>query len=688
MDRSYLQPHFDAKSLKVSQLRNILNQHDVAYLSNAKKSQLLKLFHAEVYSHRDTILEQLDNDLKVEHDGIIDMTKSKRRTTKADKSDRSMEVDTVKLEPETVLEVEPSDVEDTKDKESTLFSDKNIFQSPASRSGKKRRGEEQVKEVKKKGKVSEPEMKTVEAKMEPEVVETKANSSVKSPTVSPTVSPAAKKVKSPKTEVKSPKSPKTGKSPKVSHDQSRDTSRDEIKSPKSSKATPIKGTPKASSSSATPKSPRSTPKSPKSKESPALAKVHKSPPKSTPKKGRVTKISSKVLKLPESPVLQKIIDEELDRAEEDPQDDAVELVVETALESIAKSPKAPGPVAKSPKASAQSPKWPKIRSPKARATKSPKAQTLDEETAAFDEFVKSKNVPGDQVDPVDPPIDPASLGIKFGTLTDDFEPRFKPVLPGTLSLGEAPSLGAAMEEKEDEEDSDTEESQDDGQDDDQDDDQVEHQKSPKSKRSILPILTYVVTWLVVSSLGLFAYWYREQTFLVGYCGQEIQWSFHSPSFSPQVNAIVNSYLDTVKPACVPCPPHARCFPYLEIGCFEDFIESKPWYYDVAPFISPRAKSCVPDTKKAEKLEIMIDVTLDILRSKNAAVNCGNGLIGEAGMSKTDLYDILVSLKAPYITMEEFDELWERAIVEVEKEPEIVRQVYLNWGWNGARESWR
>ena len=193
----------------------------------------------------------------------------------------------------------------------------------------------------------------------------------------------------------------------------------------------------------------------------------------------------------------------------------------------------------------------------------------------------------------------------------------------------------------------------------------------KSTFGTLFLLTFI-TWIVLVLSGLFAFWYREQQFLIGYCGHEINRATFPHSENPWVN-FVGEYLDTnLKPECVPCPPHARCFSNLELGCFEDFVEFSPWNN----FIKPYNTRCIPDTKKAEKLEIMIDVALDLLRSKNANTQCGqSNNIEESGIKLQDLHDLLLSMKAPYITIEEFDELWQRSIVELEKESEvIVRQV--------------
>lgn len=201
------------------------------------------------------------------------------------------------------------------------------------------------------------------------------------------------------------------------------------------------------------------------------------------------------------------------------------------------------------------------------------------------------------------------------------------------------------------------------------------------KPSPLSIFSFISLWLIILLVGLSGYWYREQTYLIGYCGQEInQPTIPQSSDLPDWLVQFGTYLDkNFKPNCVKCPAHARCYPYLEIGCYEDFVEYKPWYFEFLPIINPNLKRCVPDTKKAEKLEIMIDVALDLLRSKNANKNCGKTAVDnfESGLSVEELHDLLLLMKAPYITKEEFEELWQRSIIELEKEPEIiVRQVFF------------
>lgn len=317
--------------------------------------------------------------------------------------------------------------------------------------------------------------------------------------------------------------------------------------------------------------------------------------------------------------------------------------------------------------------------------------SLEEETKNFDKHFE-KSIPQSNVS-TKPEISDdlaKSLGIKFSdNLPTAFPQGNEKLTPGpkltpkprkTDFIIEEKKSGDDVESKDNEEDSideDGEEDQNESIDASQHDDtdiEQESKPSPKS-RSFMAIFSYITIWLILSIMGLTVYWYREQTILIGYCGQEIdEATFFSPEY-PIINKM-SEILDGFKPRCVNCPGHARCFEKLQLGCFEDFIEFKPWYYDLAPFINPSSKKCVPDTKKAEKLESMIEISLDLLRTKNGLVNCGKGVDNqESGIHLQQLYEILLSMKAPYITVEEFNELWERSIIELEKESEIiVRQV--------------
>lgn len=74
-DLDYLEPGFDANSLTVPKLRNVLVTHDVTYPSNAKKPQLVQLFNEEVVPKAKKLLSARRR-LKPSSKGIVDVPSS------------------------------------------------------------------------------------------------------------------------------------------------------------------------------------------------------------------------------------------------------------------------------------------------------------------------------------------------------------------------------------------------------------------------------------------------------------------------------------------------------------------------------------------------------------------------------------------------------------------------------------
>lgn len=317
--------------------------------------------------------------------------------------------------------------------------------------------------------------------------------------------------------------------------------------------------------------------------------------------------------------------------------------------------------------------------PKSAKTSTPsKSMNLKDETKSFDEAlrkIKNEAIATDaiktdeQIVLNNPQVD---LMKQTGIIIEDLSQ------PNLVSSPLKPRLRTIQEKKQP-----LENQVDDDEDSDEDEEGEAAIAPPRSKVSffkVFKVFSFLFLWVSLISLSLFGYWYREQQYLIGYCGHEIDVPTipKHADFPPVIEQLGKLLDDRLKPSCIKCPSHARCFRNLEIGCYEDFIEYKPWYFDYSPILDRSLKKCVPDTKKAEKLEIMIDVALDLLRSKNADKNCGKSPVDsvEGGLESSELHDLLLAMKAPYITEEEFEELWSRALVELEKEPEIiVRQVY-------------
>lgn len=78
-DLFYLAPGFDPSSLTVPRLRNILLTHDVDYPSNAKKTQLIQLFHDELAPQAKKLLSASKR-VKRSARGIVDVPSSQTST--------------------------------------------------------------------------------------------------------------------------------------------------------------------------------------------------------------------------------------------------------------------------------------------------------------------------------------------------------------------------------------------------------------------------------------------------------------------------------------------------------------------------------------------------------------------------------------------------------------------------------
>ncbi|KAK6202859.1 spliced mRNA and cell cycle regulated protein [Scheffersomyces amazonensis] len=718
-EKQHLQPGFDPKTLKVSELRGILTEHEVSYPSNAKKSQLVEIFNNEVAPHASRLLEQHLKAISNKNDrGFIDVELDENSKAKSTRRRR-----TVTPQPPVVVEPEPEPKPKPKheqvsidltspDEDESPFTNDNVFQSPSSPSfnTKKRKQDENDEEAKDTSTTKKGKRTTKKPKTE----------------TSPISSP----------KVKSPKSPSVKK--KQVKSLFDDDTDDSFLEDQLAKSITIK-----------PKVSKSTVSTPKVVKTNVIEETGKSaPPKSAPPKVTPVVKSPKVTPAVKSP----------------------KAATPKASTPTVKSPKASTPKASTPKAStpkastpkASTPKAPKVSSPK---TSTPKASTskvtkpasLKKATPGSSKSVKKSSSPLTQ-----PATTISEVSKSFQTVEEeleDFDKQLQNIKNGVSTVAQsfinnddlklAKELGInieglhdltnddnqeiidfttpskkfdkktllpdsaltpkprllpqfVVEKKPEEDDEDTEEENDDDEDEDDnekvntEDDKLikELEKSieqeteeteteeteteanvssqrirTSAKKSLTSLFLSLFVWVILITSGFLSYWYYQQLFYVGYCGQEIELpTFAGEEYHP-ILQIVGQFLDNnFKPKCQSCPLHARCFPYLEVGCYEDFIEFKPW----DNFLYPYNKICVPDSKKAEKLEIMIEVALDLLRSKNANSKCGqNANIEESGIKSKDLHDLLLSMKAPYITNEEFEELWKRAEVELEKEPEIT-----------------
>ncbi|KAG7801238.1 hypothetical protein KL944_003645 [Ogataea haglerorum] len=165
---------------------------------------------------------------------------------------------------------------------------------------------------------------------------------------------------------------------------------------------------------------------------------------------------------------------------------------------------------------------------------------------------------------------------------------------------------------------------------------------------------------ILSSL----FFYRSMAVDVGFCGREGEIRSvrsYMPTESPLLTLLANkadAFLEQLKPRCVPCPEHAICKYDSKLECKSGYTVSRPWQSLLG--LIPRMEQCVYDEKRLEKIKLMTDFTLDILRRKNGKE-----------MTLEELHNFLKATKSAGMADEDFEEYWLRFVTEeISKEPEI------------------
>lgn len=610
---------FDPSKVKVARLREILRENDIVFPSVAKKKELVGIFNETI--------------------GNKKLSKERHSEASTDTLIANDTKDSVEI-----IEIDEASpgVKPKKTKRKTSTKHVNTEEEEAVKDDSK---EEMSPDVSK-ASIDESENSTLQKSPKP----------TKSPFGS---SPPSKKLKKRKSSVfdELKKTPERGNLFQVDMDSDSDTVIFSPK-PKKAKTTPLPAPAK------TTKRKVSSKKQPKASPSPDVSKsinldVEKSVAKSTPTKAPEPvspKVETEIKQEVHRPVLDPILDSTTDASRDDSEDNfngslKNELVDDATGFDAALS------------------RLKRHDSQELEHTKERKDAELAKLLGVDLNGVKPKPKGRRSITPRRPIIIPERrLASDRGSLLDDLDKEVSSSATETEEQTAAPSDEEADTDIEDEEETADERSL---------ASRVRNQK--RKSPSFATTLLFVGLWIFLIGFAMFGYWYREQTILIGYCGHEIDKpTIPRQSDTPALISKLGDYLDNnFKPSCVPCPQHARCFTHLELGCYEDFVESKPWYYQYWPVFDPRAKRCIPDTKKAKKVELMIDEALDLLRARNANIQCGLTAVDnfEAGIEVNELHDLLLALKAPYITEEEFEDLWKRSVVELEKEPEItVRQV--------------
>lgn len=176
--------------------------------------------------------------------------------------------------------------------------------------------------------------------------------------------------------------------------------------------------------------------------------------------------------------------------------------------------------------------------------------------------------------------------------------------------------------------------------------------------------------LFATTFAVFGGAWREQKFAIGFC--------NTGSVAPTAIAGVEipEFATALLPQCEPCPPHAYCYPKLQVECEKDFIK-KPHPLSFGSFL-PLPPTCEPDTEKTRKVTQVADHAVHMLRQRNAQYECGeedaNGNVVQSPEVKiSELKEGLLAKKGKSLSNAEFEDLFAKALGEISGRQEVVEQ---------------
>ncbi|KAK7183343.1 hypothetical protein DPSP01_000535 [Paraphaeosphaeria sporulosa] len=176
--------------------------------------------------------------------------------------------------------------------------------------------------------------------------------------------------------------------------------------------------------------------------------------------------------------------------------------------------------------------------------------------------------------------------------------------------------------------------------------------------------------LFATAFALLGGVWREEKFAIGFC--------NTGSVAPTAIAGVEipEFATGLLPQCEPCPPHAYCYPKLQVECEKDFIK-KPHPLSFGGLL-PLPPTCEPDTEKTRKVTQVADHAVQMLRQRRAQYECGEedakgNVVQSPEVSVSDLKEGLLAKKSKSLSNAEFEDLFAKALGEIPARQEVVEQ---------------
>ncbi|KEY65989.1 hypothetical protein S7711_06646 [Stachybotrys chartarum IBT 7711] len=177
--------------------------------------------------------------------------------------------------------------------------------------------------------------------------------------------------------------------------------------------------------------------------------------------------------------------------------------------------------------------------------------------------------------------------------------------------------------------------------------------------------------LLVTLLGAYSAWYRQEKIAVGYCGL----GRPAKTILPPEIDVPDAILPFIEPQCEQCPPHAYCYEDFSARCEPDFI-LRPHPLSLGGLV-PLPPTCEPDGEKARRVKAVADKAVEELRDRRAKFECGE-LVDEEGqrpdspaIAEDELKESVSIKRSKRMNSDEFNDLWAAAIGEVTTRDEVV-----------------
>ena len=192
--------------------------------------------------------------------------------------------------------------------------------------------------------------------------------------------------------------------------------------------------------------------------------------------------------------------------------------------------------------------------------------------------------------------------------------------------------------------------------------------SRKSQRQTS--LTTPIFVLLLTLLGAYSAWYRQEKIAVGYCGL----GRPAKEIIPPEVPVPDSLVPFVEPQCEQCPAHAECYENFEARCEADFV-LRPHPLTLGGLV-PLPPSCEPDGEKARRVQAVADKAVEELRERRAKFECGE-LVDDEGkledspsIDEEELKATVSRKRSKKLNSAEFEDLWVAALGEVTTREEI------------------